>query len=99
MQKSFFLVIPFSPFEVEMATAEGKLKAPKITRLTEEDFQRSKSQLFQRVEFIILGLRGFGIEAMPLSNTELIELFWGLYHPSEAERGYYPDIPLELAGE
>ncbi len=99
MQKNFFLVIPFSPFEAEMATSEGKLKAPRIINLTEEDFQRSKTQLFQRVEFVILGLRGFGIEAMPLSNTELIELFWSLHHPSEAERGYYPDIPLELSGE
>jgi hypothetical protein len=96
MQKTFYVVVPFSLSEIQ-TTGERK-KAPKIT-LTEELFQRSKSQLLQRVEFVILGLRGSGLQAVPLTNLEIAELFWALHHPVEAERGYYPQIPAELLGQ
>lgn len=96
MQKTFYVVIPFSPLEVQGMDFEAKQKLPKLT-LTEEQFQRAKIQLLQRAEFAALGLRACGLESMPLNNTELIELFWGLHHPLEAERGYYPEIPPEIA--
>ena len=94
MQKTFYVIIPFSIMEAR-TTGEGK-KIPKIPVLTEEEFQRCKIQLFQRMEFLILGLRACGVEAVPLNTFELVELFWSLYHPTEAERGYYPEIPPEL---
>lgn len=93
MQKTFYVIVPFSLIEAQ--AAEGQVKA-KIPALTEEIFQRCKSQLLQRVEFVILGLRSCGLQAVPLSTLELSELFWGLHHPLEAERGYYPEIPPEL---
>jgi len=95
MQKTFYIIVPFSLLETRMV--EGKRKLPKIPSLTEEVFQRSKIQLLQRVEFVILGLRACGLQAVPLNTLELIELFWSLNHPLEAERGYYPEIPPELA--
>ncbi len=95
MQKTFYLIVPFSLMETRMI--EGKKKLPKIPSLTEEVFQRSKIQLLQRVEFVILGLMACGLQAVPLNTSELIELFWSLNHPLEAERGYYPEIPSELA--
>lgn len=94
MQKSFYVIIPFSIMETQ--GIEIKRKLPKIPTLTEEEFQRAKTQLLQRVEFVILGLRACGLQAVPLSTLESTELFWSLYHPMEAERGYYPEIPLEL---
>jgi hypothetical protein len=48
------------------------------------------------MEFVAMGLRRFGLQCSPLNTTELIELFWGLYHPEEAEVGYYPEIPPEM---
>ena len=93
MQKTFYAVVPFSVLETK--GRKGKERFPKIT-ITEEKFQRAKIQLMQRVEFVILGLRGCGLQAAPLSSVELIELFWSLHHPIEAERGYYPEIPVEL---
>jgi hypothetical protein len=92
MQKIFYVIIPFALSEIE---APGK-KAPKIPTLTEESFQRAKIQLMQRVEFIILGLKACGLQAVPLNNLELIELLWSFYHPQEAEQGYYPEFPPEL---
>ncbi len=98
MSKSFFVVIPFYLLSAPQARSPGNLfKATAIPKLTEEDFQRCKNQLWQRMEFLALGLRRCGLRAMPLTTTELIELFWALYHPQEAEVGFFPEIPPELA--
>ena len=94
MQKTFYAIVPFSIMEAQMIGEKKKL--PKIPTLTEEMFQRCKTQLLQRVEFAVLGLRACGLQAIPLSSLELAELFWSLHHPVEAERGYYPEIPSEL---
>jgi len=93
MQKTFYVIVPFSL--VELGLTSGR-KTPKIPQLTEEMFQRAKAQLMQRAEFIMLGLRSSGLEALPLTNLEIAELFWSIHHPAEAERGYYPEIPAEL---
>ena len=94
MQKTFYVTVPFSLMETQMVG--GKRKMPKISGLTEQTFQRAKTQLFQRVEFVVLGLKSCGLQAVPLKSLELAELFWALHHPLEAERGYYPEIPPEL---
>jgi len=94
MQKTFYVVVPFSVAEIQMTQGENKLL--KIPSLTEELFQRAKTQLLQRVEFTSLGLRSCGLQAVPLNNLELIELLWALHHQEEAEQGYYPEFPEEF---
>ncbi len=94
MSKQFFVIVPFSLIELHKLTAEETKQ--KTASLTEERFQRAKTQLWQRMEFAALGLRRCGLQSIPLNTTELIELFWSLYHPEEAEVGYYPEIPPEL---
>lgn len=97
MNKSFFVVVPFSLFEaLGLATGASLLKRKRAQALTVEEFQRCKSQLWQRMEFVALGLRRCGLKAVPLTTEELIELFWRTHHPKEAEFGYYPEIPPEL---
>jgi hypothetical protein len=100
MTKNFFVVIPFypSPLEFRKTGSAAKTQKEKITSsLTEESFQICKNQLWQRMEFLALGLKRCGLQTIPLITNELIELFWGLHHPREAEFGYYPEIPPELA--
>jgi hypothetical protein len=99
MSKSFYVIVPFTLLEVRGGEPSPLklLKAPKIPTLTEDEFQRCKSQLWQRMEFVALGLRRCGLQAVPLTTPELIELFWGLHHPKQAEVGYYPEVPPELA--
>jgi len=93
MQKTFYVIIPFSTTETQDSTGKKKIKIPALTK---EAFDRAKTQLMQRVEFVILGLRSCSLQAVPLTNLEITELFWALHHPAEAERGYYPEIPPEL---
>lgn len=88
LSKNFYAVVPFFPVEIP------GLK--KNLTLGEDFFQRAKSQLWQRLEFVAMGLRRSGLQSTPLGTTELIELFWSAYHPKEAEVGYYPEIPPEL---
>ena len=64
--------------------------------MKDEDFQRCKTQLWQRMEYVSMGLRRCGLEAIPLTTPELIELFWSIHHPDQAEVGYYPEILPEL---
>jgi hypothetical protein len=51
------------------------------------------------MEFLALGLRRMGLQTVALATPELIEFFWALHHPKEAEIGYYPEIPPELTQE
>ena len=100
MSKSFFVVIPFNLLEAKVVASPLKLFKSSTSGpspLTEDEFQRCKSQLWQRMEFVALGLRRCGLQAIPLTTPELIELFWSLHHPKEAEVGYYPEVPPELA--
>jgi KaiC/GvpD/RAD55 family RecA-like ATPase len=92
MAKHFFIVVPFVLLEIPGI----KISQQKTPSLEEEKFQRAKSQLWQRVEFIMSGLRRCGLESVPLNSSELIEFFWSLYHLEQAEEGYYPIIPSEL---
>jgi hypothetical protein len=94
MSKNFFVITPFTFAELPKTTDDGNKKG---LSLDEERFQRARSQLWQRMEFVALGLRRCGLECVPLNTPELIELFWSLYHPEEGEVGYYPEIPPELS--
>ena len=94
MSKTFFVVVPFTL--VEIPGIGGEKNKGTVAGPTEEQFQRAKSQLWQRLEFVALGLRRCGLQCVPLNTSELIELFWSQYHPEEAEVGYYPEIPPEI---
>lgn len=98
LAKNFFVVVPFALIEVPGLKSASRVfgKKKEESEFTESHFQRAKSQLWQRLEFVALGLRRCGLQAAFLNTSELIELFWSLYHPEEAEVGYYPELPPEL---
>ena len=99
MTKTFFVVVPYSMWDaqgVSMSKKSGFFTKPSAPALTEEIFQRCKTQLWQRMEFVAMGLKKCGLQAIPLTTPEIIELYWSLHHPEEAEVGYYPELPSEL---
>ena len=100
LAKNFFVVVPFTLLEaLPGGEASGNIlkTKPKFAgKLTDEEFDRMKTQLWQRMEFVALGLRRMGLHVAPLSSEELVELLWTWYHPEEAEVGYYPEVPPEL---
>lgn len=90
MTKSFYVVVPFHPGGTE------HIKKTTTTPLTEEEFQRNRIQLLQRLDFVSKGLAQCGLTVVPLDTSALIEFFWAIYHPEESEFGYFPEIPPEL---
>jgi len=100
MTKSFYIVIPYNLMEILGVKAAGSnlfsTGAQQNQPMKDEEFQRCKTQLWQRMEYVSMGLRRCGLEAIPLTTPELIELFWSIHHPDQAEVGYYPEILPEL---
>jgi hypothetical protein len=102
MTKNFYVVVPYTLMEIFGVGAVGKQygifqnKQTQNQEMDDEKFQRCKTQLWQRMEYLAMGLRRCGVEAMPLTTPELIELFWSIHHPDQAEVGYYPEILPEL---
>ncbi|MDD2548306.1 MAG: hypothetical protein PHO04_02385 [Candidatus Pacebacteria bacterium] len=95
MTKNFYVTVPYFPL-TELTSFIPDEDSKKKEPLTEQKFQAAKYQLYQRMEYVALGLRRCGLKSAPLKNAEIIELLWANYHPQEAEYGYYPDIPPEL---
>ncbi len=97
LTKSFFVVVPYSISESKDENSGGIIKKPVTSfDLTEENFQRYKQQIWQRMEFVVLGLRRCGVKAVPLTTIEIVEFLWALHHPKESESGYYPEFPSDL---
>lgn len=108
MTKSFYIVVPYNLIEIfgvgkgaskssiMQAFSAGKTSTNPGQALKDDDFERCKTQLWQRMEFLALGLKRCGLEGVPLTTPELIELFWSIHHPDQAEIGYYPEILPDL---
>ncbi len=88
MAKKFFIVVPYNPLgDVKRSFFERFLeifKAPSFIKMKREKFERYRTELFKRVDFIISGLAGLGINAVPLDTQSLIELFYNIYNPTES---------------
>ncbi len=106
MTKNFYVVVPYNLMEIfgVKGASKGffqqfsgnKQSQQQSAPMKDDEFQRCKTQLWQRLEYVSMGLRRCGLEAVPLTTPELIELFWSIHHPDQAEIGYYPEILPEL---
>lgn len=90
VNKTFYIVIPFSPVENQKSGIINKifeLFAPsKAATENKINFEVYKDQLWQRVEHVQYGLNGAGIRMIPLNTQELIELYYSLYNPKPVEK-------------
>ena len=96
MEKSFLVVIPFSPIMVSGKDAMSSIskflpflnKGNKDTKRAEDDagLKENLEQLTQRTTQVVEGLSVMGLEAIPLENQALVELFYNFYNPETTER-------------
>lgn len=105
MTKNFYVVVPYSLMAVlGMGAITKQFDISKLfssnknenSKMKDEDFEKCKNQLWQRMEFLAMGLKRCGLDSVPLTTPELIELFWSTHHPDQAEVGYSPEILPEL---
>jgi hypothetical protein len=98
MDKKFYIVIPFFPHEsVVKATTQSKnfvsgmaglfskASGPHVV-INEEDLEKAKSELRNRVQAVLGGLLQSQIQGLPLDTQELIELYYDSYNPDTATR-------------
>lgn len=95
VSKTFYAVVPFTPPILEQAGFLGGALSrlgfgKKENAVSADTFLEYKNQLWQRVDAAVAGLRRFGIRSVPLNTEELIELFYGLYNPTEFEKTITP---------
>jgi hypothetical protein len=96
MSKFFYIVVPFSPIEDETEGVLGKISkavhpSQNITEM-DEVFETYKNQLWQRVDHVAAALSRTGLHFTTLNTDELIELYYGMYNPSEYAQISIKDI-------
>ncbi len=84
MTKNFFVVIPYTPTNIEISGIRQFLK-PKAGQAerTEDKFFEDRTQLEQRASIVEQGLARIGIRTVPLGTEELVELFYHIFNPED----------------
>lgn len=97
MDKRFYVVVPYFPvLDVQKAitssknffTGLGALFNSKEQHVTinEQDLEKGKTELRNRVQAVLSGLLQCGVQGLPLDTQELIELYYDTYNPDTATR-------------
>jgi hypothetical protein len=99
MSKRFYVIISFpdpdenfksaikqsTGFFTGMVDLFSKDKTPHIV-INESTMEDAKTELRNRVQAVMAGLRECGVESLPLDTQELIELYYEAYNPDTAAR-------------
>ena len=89
MTKSFFVVIPYAPTPQSVSGIANMFNSKKDTSLEKEKddhFEEVKSQIEQRVGVVEQGLARCGVKIARLGSEELVELFYRIFNPGDAEK-------------
>lgn len=95
MDKSFFIVIPYyTSADAEKVVEQtknffksfSKTKAPEVTRIDRNTYDKALSELNNRVDSVISGLFQIGIHSVRLNTKELSELYYNFNNPDTAVR-------------
>ena len=89
MSTLFYIIVPFYPIESKEGGILEKLSTSvnprKAIYQKRETFETYKNQILKRVEQVKGALGGMGLHIASLETSELIELFYNSYNPSEFE--------------
>ncbi len=91
MTKNFFVVVPYAAPSISVKGASSIMSLGGRTREEKkvdaaELFEESRSQLDQRASVVAQGMSRLGIRIAQLGTEEVIELFYKLFNPGEAEK-------------
>ncbi len=95
MDKAFFIVVPYySSADAEKLVEQtknlfktfGKNKAPNVTRISRDDYDKAVDELNKRVDSVMSGLFQIGIQSARLNTKELSELYYNFNNPDTAVR-------------
>ncbi len=96
MIRRFYLVVPYNPLGDKkrgfFSRFSDVFSATAIVKLKQEKFEKYRETLFRRVDNIVSSLGSMGLKSVPLDTQSLIELFYNIYNPAEAETQKLPDL-------
>lgn len=86
MSKNFFVVVPYTPSNLNLAKGITNLFSPGSgSRATPNasQFEEHRIQLEQRAGMVTEGLARVGVRTITLQKDDLVELFYHLYNPGD----------------
>lgn len=94
MTKHFFIIVPYSPATLQGKSTVngitgifGKKKSVDDQKISEkEKFEEHRTQLEQRLAVVEQGLVRSGIRVAQLGTEEVVELFYKIFNPGDAEK-------------
>ena len=91
MTKRFFIVVPYTPISANLNKVKGGFFSTKKTsaqqnKLAADSFAESRTQIAQRIDVVLSGIARTGVRAVQLQTEEVIEVFYQLFNPGEAEK-------------
>lgn len=94
MEKTFFVVIPFYPQgDISNLIEQGKgflgklfAKQKIVAKIDAATYERSKTEIKNRVDTVMSGLFQIGVQSVQLSTKEIGELYYNFYNPDTALR-------------
>ena len=89
MIRRFYIVIPYNPLGDKKKGFFSRIadvfSAVAMIKLKQEKFEKYREALFRRVDNVMSALTSMGLKAAPLDTQSLIEFFYNIYNPAEAE--------------
>lgn len=90
MTKSFFVVVPYTHTTLKTSAGVlegffGRKSKEEMKTARQEDFEEKRSQLEERVGVIQQGLSRCGIKSVQLDTEAVVEVFYKVFNPGEAE--------------
>lgn len=96
MDKKFFVVVPYSPYSKKrknfLTRFQEVLQPAKIVSLSQAKFAKYRTEMDRRVNSVVGGLKGIGLQAQVLDTQALIELYYNVYNPITKQTRRIEDI-------
>lgn len=96
MSKRFYIVVPYIPGKVEAQTFMNRVVSvfspANVISLKQEKFDHYKELLDKRVEHVMAGLSGMGLNSVRMDTQSLIELYYTTYNPESAGQEKLTDV-------
>lgn len=84
MSKNFFVVIPYTPTQIDFSSNIGAVFGKKKDLVIENTkFEENRLQLEQRTALVEQGLARIGVRTIALQNEELVELYYHIFNPGD----------------
>lgn len=85
MTKNFFVVIPYTPINVNIKSNLSSIFTGKqaSAQINEATFAEHRTQLEQRTTVVEQGLNRLGVRTMQLQNDELVEMYYHVFNPHD----------------